>query len=129
MHLSDAISRFSTHDQTDAKSQARPVANFNISTHDVEELTGFMYITLKEIQSETAVDVQLEQLKKYVICGFTKTKHECTELMRFFDYRESLTIINGMVLKDKRLVIPLKLCDAALAALHRSHMGIVKTKE
>ena len=34
-----------------------------------------------------------------------------------------------MVLKDKRIVIPEGLCDDALKVLHRSHMGIVKTKE
>ena len=34
-----------------------------------------------------------------------------------------------MVLKDKRIVIPVSLCEQALEYLHRSHMGIVRTKE
>ena len=34
-----------------------------------------------------------------------------------------------MVLKDKRIVIPASLHEQALENLHRSHMGIVKTKE
>ena len=34
-----------------------------------------------------------------------------------------------MVLKDKRIVIPAGLHEQALKNLHRSHMGIVKTKE
>ena len=34
-----------------------------------------------------------------------------------------------MVLKDKHIVIPTSLRDDAMSTLHRSHMGIVKTKE
>ena len=61
---------------------------------------------------------------------FPKQKHECAEdIHSFFDYRESLTIIDGMVMKDKGIVIPESLCNDALKVLHRSHMGIVKTKE
>ena len=130
MHLSDAISRFNTHDSDDARSKAVPLADFNISIHKVKDLTGFKSITSKQIERETATDVHSEELKKYIIQSFPKSKHECTELTHdFYDYRESLTIINGMVLKDKRIVIPMNLRDDAMSTPHRSHMGIVKTKE
>ena len=69
-------------------------------------------------------------MKNYIVDGFPAHKYECAEdIHSFFDYRESLTIIDGMVMKDKRIVIPESLCDDALQVLHRSHMGIVKTKE
>ena len=85
---------------------------------------------MKQIARETRTDVQLEELKKYIIQGFPKFKHECTELTcDFSDYRESLFIINGLILKDKCIVIPTSLRDNALSTLQRSHMGIVKTKE
>ena len=41
MHLSDAISRFNTHDSNDARNNAVPIADFNISIHEVEDITGF----------------------------------------------------------------------------------------
>ena len=85
---------------------------------------------MKQIASETATDVQLQELKKSIIQGFPKSKHECTELTHdFYDYRESLSIINGLTLKDKCIVIPTSLRDDAMSTLHRSHMGIVKAKE
>ena len=127
MHLSDAISWFNTHDSDDARSKSKPIADFNISIHEVEDITGFKSLTMKQISSETVTDVQLEQLKEYIVDGFPKSKHECTELMRdFYDYRESLNIINGVVLKDKRIVIPTNLRVDTMSTLHRSHMGIVK---
>ena len=100
MHLSNTISRFNIHDSNDAKNSAFPIADFNISIHEVEDITGFKSITMQQIASATAMDAQLEELKKYIIQGFPKSNHDCTELTHdFYDYRESLTIINGLVLK------------------------------
>ena len=130
MHLSDAISRLSVHDSDAAKSKAEPIADFNISIHGISEITGFKSLTLQDIKEATIKDCHLTKLKTYIVDGFPKHKHECTEdIHSFFDYRESLTIIDGMVMKDKRIVIPEGLCEQALENLHRLHMGIVKTKE
>ena len=131
MHLSNTISRFNIHDSDDARNSAFPIADFNISIHEVEDITGFKSITMQQIASSTAMDVQLEELKKYIIQGFPESKHDCTELTHdLYDYRESLTVINGLVFKkDKHIVIPTSLKNDAMSKLHRSHMGIVKTKE
>ena len=130
MHLSDAISRLSVHDSDAAKNKAKPIADFNISIHEISEITGFKSLTLQDIKKETIKDCQLTKLKTYIVDGFLKHKHECAEDIRsFYDYRESLTIMDGMVLKDKRIVIPASLHEQALENLHRSQMGIIKTKE
>ena len=39
---------------------------------------------MKQIARETATGVQLEELKKYIIQGFPKSKHEYTELTHDF---------------------------------------------
>ena len=97
----------------------------NISIHEISEITGFKSLTLQYIKEETIKDCQLTKLKIYIVDGFPKHQHECAEdIHSFFDYRESLAIIDGMVMKDKRIVIPGSLCNDALAVLHRSHMGI-----
>ena len=102
MHLSDAISHFNTHDSHDARNNAVPIADFNISIHEVEDMTGFKPVTMQEIQTATASDIQLPQLKNYIIDGFPRAKHECNELTHdFYDHRELLSIINGLVLKDR----------------------------
>ena len=50
MHLSDAISRFNTQDSDDARNSAVPIVDFNISIHEVEDITGFKSITMKQIE-------------------------------------------------------------------------------
>ena len=47
MHLLDAISRFNTHASDDAKNKAVPIADFNISVHEVEDITGFKPRTMR----------------------------------------------------------------------------------
>ena len=72
----------------------------------------------------------MTKFKTYIVDGFPKQKHKCAEDIRsFYNYRESLTIIDGMIMKDKRIVIPFGLYKQALENLNRSHMGIVKMKE
>ena len=83
----------------------KPIADFNISIHEISEITGFKSLTLKDIKEETIKDCQLTKLKTYIVDGFPKHKYECAEdICSFFDYRESLTIIDGMIMKDKRIV-------------------------
>ena len=41
MHLSDSLSRLNTHDSIVEKTKAKPVADFNVTIHNVEILTGF----------------------------------------------------------------------------------------
>ena len=89
MHLSNAISRLSVHDSDAAKNKVKPVS----------EITGFKSLTLQDIKEETIKDCQLTKLKTYIVDGFPKHKHQCTEdIHSFFDYRESLTIIDRMVM-------------------------------
>ena len=59
--------------------------------------------------------------------GFPKHKHECAEdIHSFFDHRESLTIIDDMIMKDKRIVIPASLCEQALENLKKITHGNCK---
>ena len=119
MHLSDVISQLSVHDSDAAKSKAKPIADFNIFIHEISEITGFKSLTLQNIQEATIKDCQLTKLKTYTIDGFPKHKHECGEdIHSFFDYRESLTLVDGMVMKYKRIAMPESLHEDALKVLH-----------
>ena len=53
MHLSDALSCVSTHDSAVEKADAQPIADFNVTIHDVEVLTGFKSLSLEQKQIAT----------------------------------------------------------------------------
>ena len=50
-------------------------------------------------------------------------------LRGYFNFREELAIIDGLILKGHWCVIPSAPQDEALKLLHHSHKGIVKTKD
>ena len=52
MHLSYAISRLSVHDSDAAKSNAKPLADFNILIHEISGITGFKSLTLQDIKKQ-----------------------------------------------------------------------------
>ena len=66
MHLSDAILRLSVHDSDAAENKVKPIADFNISIHEISEITGFKPLTLQDIKEETIKDCQLTKLKTYL---------------------------------------------------------------
>ena len=45
----------------------------------------------------------------------------------YFAFRDELAIVNGLILKGDRILIPKSLCEQCLKHLHKSHIGITKT--
>ena len=127
LHLSDALSRLTSHNDN---SKANAIPGLDISVHDVEVFTEMSVLSLAKIKKVTEADPDLKTLKQYINDGFPENKADCLESLRgYFNFREELAIIDGLILKGHRCVIPSALHDEALKLLHRSHMGIVKTKD
>ena len=88
MHLNDALSRLNTHDSIAEKSKARPVADFNVTIHDVEVLTSFKSLSLDQVQRETECDLDMQLFKQHISDGFPKAKSCLPEpICSFYDYR------------------------------------------
>ena len=103
MHLSDALSRLSTH-QLDKGST---LPGMDITVHEVESCTNFSSISLGKIRESTLHDNDLQVLKAHIINGFPLHTNQCPECIRpFFPYRDELTIFNGLILKGSHIVIP-----------------------
>ena len=66
MHLSEAISRLSTHDQNTGK----PIENLDVSVHSIEELTGFNSLSVDRIHQHTSKDHTMQLLIQHINDGF-----------------------------------------------------------
>ena len=51
-----------------------------------------------------------------------------TDLKPYWSYRDELSIIDGVLLKGRHIVMPTSLKQQVLDQLHTNHMGIEKTK-
>ena len=84
---------------------------------------------MEEIQQASSQDDHLQQLKMFIIAGWPNTKDELhTNIRLYWPYRDELVVIDGIILKDRCIVIPDSLKQQVLTQLHTSHMGLEKTK-
>ena len=124
MHLSDAISRLSSH-QPD---KASTLPGMDITVHEVETCTNFSSVSLGKIRESTLQDIDLQMLKTHITNGFPASSNQYPECIRpFFPYRDELTVYNGLMLKGNCVVIPSELSNQLLHVIHESHLGICKT--
>ena len=86
------------------------------------ELFDFSF---KNIQSEYSKDQDLKILTKYLKFGWVKGSNECKE---YSSFKNDLSIYNGVILYNNRILIPPKLRDSVLSVLHSGHCGIVAMK-
>ena len=86
-------------------------------------------VSIEEIQQASSQDDHLQQLKKFIIAEWPGTKDELHANIRPYQpYRDELTVIDGIILKGRCIVIPNSLRQQVLTQLYTSHMGIEKTK-
>ena len=86
-------------------------------------------ISMAKIQQASSQDDHLQQLKKSIIAGWPNTKDELHANIRpHWPYRDKLSVIDGIILQGRHIVIPYSLRQQVLTQLHRSQMGIEKTK-
>ena len=64
-----------------------------------------------------------------IIKGWPERRDECPQNLRnFWNYRDELSILDGLVLKGIRIVIPEQCKTEVLEKLHEGHFGIEHTK-
>ena len=72
----------------------------------------------------------MQLLKQHILDGFPKSRLCLPESIHpFFDYRECLSVVDGVIMKGPCVIILVSLRNNTLDTLHSSHVGITKTIE
>jgi hypothetical protein len=50
-------------------------------------------------------------------------------LEKYWNFRDEITVLDGLLYKSQRIMVPKTLQREMLVKLHESHLGIVKTKQ
>ena len=128
MHLSDAISRLSTHDNN----KSTTIENLDVSIHAIEELTGFNSLSVGKIWQHTAKDQAMQLLIDHINDGFPESSTKLRDSIKaYFRFRDELSVCNGIILKGhNRIAILESLRPQAINILHnKAHLGLSKTLE
>ena len=124
MHISDALSRLSSHNSENGNKHE--VKGLNVMVNEVSPILST--VTLDMFWKETASDETLSLLKLYVMHGWPSTEKDCAELVRpYYTFKEEISFIDGMLFKGQCLIVPIALRYKTLQVLHRSHRGVTKT--
>ena len=79
------------------------------------------------ICEETSKDPTLTLLRHYIHMGWPNDRRMLPqELHTFWNYREDLSMENGLITKGARLLIPSTLREKVLEQIHDGHLGIEK---
>ena len=118
----------------DALSRLNPCNTDTIKGLDVSINKLHMHLNasptrVEQIQTETAKDPILSSLKSFISHGWPDKRADCpSHLYGYWNYRDELTVANGLILKGTRIIIPKSLQPEVLAQLHYAHQGVEKWK-
>ena len=84
--------------------------------------------TLKILQDEVDSDDVLMQLKELIMKGWPESMQDVNQdVQQFWPFRDELTVLDGVVMKGNRIVVPTSRREEALKTLHDGHQGLQST--
>ena len=115
--IADGLSRAPLTDKPTPTEEVFTVSNVNFSPINSSRLN--------DIRIATDSDSTLQQLKQMILQGWPTHKSAVpSDIAVFFDYRDELTIQDGIVLRGNRVVIPVSLRNDMKQRVHAGHLGI-----
>lgn len=82
-------------------------------------------MSLEEVRIETQRDLSLQKLMLAIQSG----RWHDSDLSCYSPFRDELSVTDGVILRDHRLIIPSSLRQRTIDIAHHTHQGIVKTKQ
>lgn len=105
------------------------VKGLDITIHEMHAYANATEPKVEEIKAETAKDTVLSALKEVIQSGWPASRIDCPwHLVDYWNYREELSVADGMVLKATSVIIPKSLRSSVLDRLHYGHMGVEKCR-
>ena len=124
MYIADHLSRASLPDVSPEDDE------FQVFAVEVEEINPFDAITisnerLPQLQRATEQDPVMQTLKTTILIGWPEKRDEVPEHIRqYWNFREQLSLHDGVVFKNQRVVIPKAMRPEVTSRAHSSHQGI-----
>ena len=80
------------------------------------------------IREKTREDFQMDQLRKYIQNGWPDKRESChPNALEYWNFRDELAVIDDIIIKGERIVIPKAARHSLLQNLHEGHIGIEKS--
>ena len=127
MYVADALSTIqptSSECETTIKEQEMNI--YLDSVLDSLPVSDIKLLQIKEAQDE---DTICKEIKDYCLEGWPNKFNLHDALKPYWSDRGELSVVQGVLLKSSRIVIPSSLRLEVLDKLHEAHQGITKCRE
>ena len=118
------------YDVTDALSRVSPQPATRegilpqLDIHQITKNLPASPIKLQQIHHKTANDPTLSKLRDVIHEGWPANKKKCPKVLHnYWNFREELTIEDGLILKQERIVMPTTLRHDTLNTIQHGHLG------
>ena len=123
--VADALSRLNLPEED--KKMEKEVESY---IHSVMSLLPISNARLERLKQETKSDPQLAELAQAIQKGWPSCRRNLPPtLTPFWNIRHELTVVDEIIMKGDRLVIPRNSRKDILSCIHSAHLGIEKTKQ
>ncbi len=118
----------------DTLSRMKPMAGeevkgLDITIHEIHAYVNATEPKVERIKAETAKDTVLSALKEVIHSGWPASKSDCPKhIAEFWNYKEELSVADGMVMKATSIIIPTSMRPTVLDKIHYGHMGVEKCR-
>ena len=114
--ISDALSHVSPLELQDSDKEG------GILAVNILQNSNFENRELEELKHATSEDIELQALKNVISTGWPQ-KHSSlsSSLQNYWNYRDELTMQNGILLKNYKILVPRSLQQKYLEKIHAGH--------
>lgn len=126
--IADTLSRNCPNNQIDKKLEQ---LNENVVCH-VKMIRDNLPISQQQFQkfkNAIANDITLNTVIKYIESGWPKNRNDVNSIAKcYWDFREELSVLDGIILKNSLIVVPKVLRSEMLKKLHGGHVALTTCK-
>ena len=84
---------------------------------------------LEMFKKETINDTILQKLQEFTINGWPDNKSNVpSELRPYYSLRSEITVVNGLLFKNDRIIVPTSMRKEMKERIHEGHLGQEKCK-
>ncbi|XP_020906409.1 uncharacterized protein K02A2.6 [Exaiptasia diaphana] len=102
------------------------IPNLDVSIGSLAHMTTSR---LEKVKAATLLDPLLQKLTRQVMIGWPEHRQNCeSSLHQFWNFRDEISIIDGILMKGDRIIIPETCQEEILRQIHTGHQGIEKCR-
>ena len=125
LHSADALSRFPQPNQTELISSSDVVERYVSVIINSLPLTDCMH---EKVKSATTADATLQKVITFSNTDWPNISKLTPDLQAYWHSRDQITVSDGLVLCNARILIPESMRQTTLEALHVGHLGVEKCR-